>query len=242
MTVGLIDGDIVAYRSAAAAQDDFNGDIMVDRDKAFQGVDLICRTWLNGARCSKGVVCLSPRDSSGNFRKQLFPQYKAHRKGEKPKLYWDMVDWLHDQFKVVTLEGAEADDALGILGTERKDHVVVSLDKDIMTLPCRVFVPGKMRRPIKLTRGQADWHWMMQTLTGDSTDGYKGCPGIGPKRAEKILDGQRPLDDLWNRVVKAFESRDLTADDALIQAQLARILRSEDYDRNKREINLWKPK
>ena len=31
---------------------------------------------------------------------------------------------------------------------------------------------------------------MMQTLTGDSTDGYSGCPGIGVKTAQK--DIRRP--------------------------------------------------
>ena len=34
---------------------------------------------------------------------------------------------------------------------------------------------------------EANYFHMLQTLTGDPTDGYKGCPNIGKVTAEKIL-------------------------------------------------------
>ena len=76
-----------------------------------------------------------------------------------------------------------------------------------------------------------------QTLTGDVTDGYAGCPKIGPKTAEKIL-GSHPT---WNAVVQAYQKENLTADYALTQARLARILRASDWDEEKQQVKLWEP-
>ena len=77
----------------------------------------------------------------------------------------------------------------------------------------------------------------MQTLTGDSTDGYPGCPTIGQKRAEGLL-GQRPA---WSVVEQAFIKQGLTKADALLQARMARILRWSDWDATKNEPKLWEP-
>jgi DNA polymerase-1 len=87
---------------------------------------------------------------------------------------------------------------------------------------------------------------------GDSTDGYKGCPGIGPKAAEKVLAGPG---DPWANVVAAYtdayrkdkdpeKAKWLGMDPealALLNAQLARILRSSDWDSKARRPILWRP-
>jgi DNA polymerase-1 len=62
---------------------------------------------------------------------------------------------------------------------------------------------------------------MYQTLVGDTSDGYPGCPGIGPVKAEKVL-GMPPN---WQDVVGAYRAAKLTEADALVQARVARILR-----------------
>jgi DNA polymerase-1 len=84
----------------------------------------------------------------------------------------------------------------------------------------------------------AKWH-LIQTLAGDNTDGYSGVPGIGIKRAEQIfkLKGYT-----WKAVVETFEEKGMTEKDALINAQLARILTTDDYDHEKKEPILWTPK
>jgi len=66
----------------------------------------------------------------------------------------------------------------------------------------------------------AKWH-LIQTLAGDQTDGYSGVPGIGIKRAVALFEEDGYT---WKTVVKAFEDKDLTEDDALMNARLARIL------------------
>ena len=83
----------------------------------------------------------------------------------------------------------------------------------------------------------AKWH-LIQSMAGDQTDGYAGVPGIGVKRAESLFKDQGYS---WKTVVKAFEDKGLTEEDALINARLARILTVEDYDFEKREPILWTP-
>jgi DNA polymerase-1 len=115
------------------------------------------------------------------------------------------------------------------------------------TLPAKVW-NGKAL--VGYTDQEADYWHMLQTLTGDAVDGYKGCPGIGPVGAEKLLngpavEGEATYDSgdpvLWPRVVAAYEKKKLTEEDALRNARLARILRWDDWDRKKKEPILWSP-
>jgi DNA polymerase-1 len=80
---------------------------------------------------------------------------------------------------------------------------------------------------------------MFQTLVGDTSDGYKGCPGVGKVKAEKLLAGNDKL--YWEIVRATFEKAGLTEQDALTQARLARILRFSDWDNEKKEPILWSP-
>ena len=43
---------------------------------------------------------------------------------------------------------------------------------------------------LSVTEQEADKNFLMQCLTGDSTDGYPGVPGIGPKKTEALLGGR----------------------------------------------------
>jgi len=92
---------------------------------------------------------------------------------------------------------------------------------------------------------------MKQVLTGDTVDNYKGCPGIGPKKADEFLmpvheallglTVEEHLAALWVTVTMVYESKGFTAEDALIQARCARILRHGDYNFTTEEVTLWKP-
>jgi len=140
-------------------------------------------------------------------------------------------------------KGLEADDLIGIMITN-PDHanrsVGVSIDKDFLTLPAKVFNPSHGgKRPIKINKAVADYNWMTQAITGDTVDGYKGIPGVGPKGAEKILDGT--IGDvwaMWERVVAAYAEAQLPVEEALRNARYARILRHPDW-RATGEIRLF---
>lgn len=191
-----------------------------------------------------------------NFRYRVYPDYKHNRiDKEKPELYYVLKEHILNEHPVEPpWKGIEADDTLGILGSQDPDGCIVcTIDKDLYTIPCRLYNWNKMGKPQMVTVTEADWFWMYQVLTGDTCDGYKGCPMIGDKKARKILEGLEDLRDMWAAVVetylavspkqaqKAYGKDSLTEEDAIVQAQIARILRVEDWDFKKQKPILWRP-
>lgn len=183
------------------------------------------------------LLCLSDRHD--NFRRRVLPTYKAHRKGQKPLCYWRLVDWMQEEGTVYLRPSLEADDCIGILATMAKNRdkcIIISGDKDMRTLPGYHY--DFLREVYEyISDEEADRSFFMQTLTGDTVDGYGGCPKVGKVNAERILDE----DCSWQAVVKAFEKQGLTERDALVQARVARILRASDYDFKTKEVRLWTP-
>ncbi len=118
----------------------------------------------------------------------------------------------------------EADDAMGIFATKFEGNIIVSPDKDMRQIPGKLY---NLEDTTTITPEEgAKWH-LIQTLAGDQTDGYSGVPGIGVKRATTLFEKEGYS---WSTVVKAFEDKGLTEEDALCNARLARILTDEDYD------------
>ena len=83
-----------------------------------------------------------------------------------------------------------------------------------------------------------------QTLVGDPTDGYSGCPKCGQKKAKELLP---PVikwheDEVWKIIVSTYRKQGLGEADALKNARMARILRAGEYEHKpKRRVKLWHP-
>lgn len=184
------------------------------------------------------VITLSMGET---FRHQLSGDYKAGR-SRKPVGTGEVKRWLIEDHGAKLKPGIEADDVMGILATHptliKGEKIIVSQDKDMLTIPGKLYRAGEL---IDVSPGEARYNWMMQTLTGDVVDGYTGLKGMGKVGATKLLDKVGPEDDPWPAVVAAYEKAGFTADDALLQARLARILHWTDYDFKKKEAILWQP-
>jgi len=240
---GLIDGDIIAFRSAIAAQETWDDETIIDSRKACRNADKLIAEWMHGSRAKSPILTLSPKNG-GNFRKVINPDYKANRKGvDKPVAYNTVIKHLEDNYKVSRIDGLEADDVMGIYGTNPrlKGSVVITIDKDLLTVPCKLFNPMKMKRPQMIRPFSADHAWMIQTLMGDKTDGYSGAKGIGPKKAEAALGDCGNVAQMWKAVTALYEKKGQTEQEALLNTRMARILRYEDYDQDNHRIKLWGP-
>jgi DNA polymerase-1 len=243
MSVALCDGDYICYRAICGNTKTFTFGSTIDIDKARSDAVTVVREWTKAAHCTEARVLFT---GSHNFRKFISAEYKAGRR-EKPEGYWEVVAAVKEEFLCDCVDGLEADDLMGILATSPRwfgNSVIVAVDKDMRTIPARVLNPNKDPAPVLIDPLTADWAWMMQTLTGDVTDGYKGIPGCGPKKALKILQSRAPKrtdDPLWDRVLNAYLEAGMKEQDALLQARLARILRYGDYDKSNKEIRLWHP-
>ena len=172
---------------------------------------------------------------SRNFRKKIYPDYKGHRNRKKPCGYRRVITELGKSYEVIRLPELEADDAMGIYATANPGNIIVSPDKDMRQIPGKLF-DMKELSTIDPVEG-AKWH-LIQTMAGDQTDGYAGVPGIGIKRAVTLFEEHGYT---WKTVVKAFEDKNLTEDDALINARLARILTCTDYDPIQHTVIPWTP-
>lgn len=245
----LIDADIVAYQFASKSQQKFDwGDGQVstwveDLDAVTPLVTNKLEELQAQLEADSFVICLSCPSEDG-WRRKILPSYKAHRsESDIPVLREPLKDWMRATYQVKEKPTLEADDVMGILSTHPKlipgEKIIVSIDKDMKTIPGWLFNPDKDRRPRLISEAEADYWHLYQALVGDPTDGYKGCPGIGPKKAERILDSPPGCD--WAAVLAAYLARGLTEEDALLQARVARICRHTDYDLKRKEVKLWNP-
>lgn len=238
----LIDGDILVVSTLAAleTETDWGDDIWTltcDVGKAKETIlDTIARLEKD-LKADASVVTLS---KGLTFRHEIYPPYKAGR-SRKPVGTNEVKRWLIEEKGAKFKPGIEADDVMGILATNprliRGEKVIVSQDKDMLTIPGIIYREGVLQ---KITPQQAEHFWLVQTLTGDTTDGYPGCPGIGPVKALKIIQ-EAETGRAWEAIVAAYEKAGQTADDAILQARLARILHNSDYDHTKKEPILWTP-
>jgi DNA polymerase-1 len=145
---------------------------------------------------------------------------------------------------------------------------MVTMDKDMSTLPGLHY---RMHQSVlgifEVTLREADMFHLKQGIAGDPTDGYKGCPTWGMDTAERFLNEPFKLveetytpksgknkdkelsrwvktecDDLWECIVSLFAKQGISEEDAIVQFQVARILRTSDYNFKTKEPILWHPK
>ena len=235
MSTLLIDADYTVYKCCASAEYDidYGEDVIVVGSRFSEAYANVQRDLAKiKSEFFDPDVILFFSDST-NFRKSVDSSYKGHRNRKKPCGYKRVINELAKHYRVVKLPTLEADDAIGIWQTEHDDCIIVSPDKDMRQIPGRLY-DLKEQTIITETEG---WQWfLIQTLAGDSTDGYSGAPGFGVKTSSKFFSENGYT---WNSVVSAFASKGLTEEDALMNARLAKILTSNDYDGTK--PILWSP-
>jgi len=234
----LIDADFIVYKCCAACETeiDYGEDVIFVTSNFSDAYNAVKREIQQiqdvFGSFSKPILFFS---DSKNFRKKISPDYKGHRNRKKPCGYKRVIRNLKIEYDVCIMPELEADDAMGIYATKLTGNIIVSPDKDMRQIPGKLY---NLEDTTTITPEEgARWH-LIQTLAGDQTDGYSGVPGIGVKRAETLFNKEGYS---WATVVKAFQDKGLTEDDALLNARLARILTVEDYDSKQQEPKLWTP-
>lgn len=243
---------------------------MADLDEVKPQIDSLLKEWKESLEADDIIVCLScPHDE--NFRLSVLPSYKGNRDySNRPQLLGPIKEYLASAYNTYARPTLEADDVMGILSTHpsivKGRKIIVSEDKDMKTIPGWLYNPRKGTKPRLISEPEANYWHLYQTLVGDATDNYKGCPGVGPERADSSLSevikpvpihreitrgpnkGQiktiwemAEAESLWDVVVAWYAKSGLTEADALVQARVARICRASDYDFKNKEVKLWLP-
>lgn len=250
----LIDGDQFVFTAAIAVERETRWD--EDNHVLYSSPEL---AWSNFEGMLGRIFdrfetkdCVLTFSSPLNFRYEVDPTYKANRKGSrKPLCFAAVKELAESNYSTLTMDGLEADDIMGILATKPggAQRIIISQDKDLKTIPGTLWTGKDL---LHISEAEADYNHLYQTLVGDATDGVKGCPGVGPVKAEKLLnstkdsEGNPSLPEFlnahrWSYVVDAYEKAGLTEEIAVQQARLVRILRWSDWDGELKKPILWTP-
>lgn len=202
----LMDGDVFAYRAAAAVEtatnwgedntdDGCQWSVTADLSQAVNVLSNDMDGLMEKLDGDKMVVALSDRE---NWRMDVLPSYKQNRANtRKPIILAQVRQWMRENYDVWERPTLEGDDVLGILMTlkgkrwrnELGERVCVTIDKDLKTVPGLHYAIHKPAEGIvEVTEEKADRFHLAQAIAGDVTDGYTGCPGVGMSTAEAFLD------------------------------------------------------
>lgn len=202
--IALIDMDLVVFRCAASAeQENFNIAIY----RAEELLDQILTK--TGATEYKAFL-----SNPTNFRKELYPEYKANRTQPKPVHLKDLRDYAIDNMGAeISREALEADDELGINQTE--DTIICSLDKDLLQIPGKHFqwaIQGAnwAKPDMFLDQSELEGYRLFyeQCIKGDTTDNIKGIPKMGKVKATQVLKDCSSEVEMFNVVRELYGNDD----------------------------------
>jgi DNA polymerase-1 len=153
-----------------------------------------------------------------SFRKDLYPEYKAHRTAMPDDLAVQVpyIKKLADYLGVPALEVPqyEADDIIGTLVKLGLKHhhevVIVSGDKDFGQLIQKHVVLYDTMKDVKYDEVGVFEKWGVRpdqfidylALVGDTSDNIPGVAGIGPKGAQKLLEQFKTVEDIYEHIEK----------------------------------------
>lgn len=171
-----------------------------DKEIAFYRMDVLLQQIFDATEADEYELWLS---GGNNFRKLIYPEYKANRKDMVPPVYLqDCREYLVSVWKAKLSDGVEADDMLGLGQTD--DSVIATIDKDLR------MVPGKHYNFVKfildeVTEGDAIRHFYKQLLIGDKADNITGVVGIGPVKAGKAIDYLNSEQEMLDTVLGLYD-------------------------------------
>ena len=224
----LVDGDVMVYRSAFATQDKPPWET---EDSLDQLLNYVVEETVSFPSDNNFKVYLTGK---GNFRNDIAraAEYKGNRRDTtKPTHYLHAREYLIDKWGAIVVNGIEADDAIAteFMTGDADSTVIVSVDKDFDTIPCWRF-NFTNKTWVQNTPESAIKFFYEQVLTGDRVDNISGIHGIGPKKAQKILEGSTSENELFQKCIEAYNG---DVDRVIENCQLLHLRR---YDGE-----LWSP-
>lgn len=229
ITKTYVDGDIVAYRSAASAE---AKDLTLQeaQDNVDSMLSGIVHFTLDFPADDDWEVYLTGKN---NFRFDVAKShpYKGNRVNkEKPKFLPHLRDYMVEQWGAEVSDGEEADDLCSKSAYRNgSSSCIASVDKDLKMVPCWHY--NFVKEELSFVEPFQGLVWFYtQVLTGDPADNIKGIHRVGPKKAAQILDGATTEVGLYRRVLEAYDGDR----DRVIENGRLLWMRKEDNE-------LWEP-
>jgi 5'-3' exonuclease len=242
----LVDGDWLCFSLACAFTKEnpfVEGDMIFDGTLAKSVLDQKIRRATEELGTDHTVFYFSC-DRKTNWRRQIVDSYKMNRSGKlSPIGLTPLKDHCTSSYEYVQEPTLEADDLIGIeaTGIYKGSNVIYSVDKDFLTIPTHVYNPVK-RIIKKQTKVDAFKFFIYQIIIGDSSDGYKGIPGAGPKAAQKLIaENSKNLLNIWEPLLELAKKKKVDEEYLISQGRMAHILQEGDFNFDTKEVALWDP-
>lgn len=205
-TLAIIDADIICYRVGFASED-------VSEEVCLARVThLVNEIVYQDLQCDDYKAYITGK---GNYRNELAvtEPYKGNRKDAKRPVHYQAIRTHLQRLGAELVEGSEADDAVATEATKTGGWIV-SIDKDLDQ------VAGWHYNFVKheeyyVTEEMGLRNLFTQVLTGDRTDNIIGLKGIGPKKAEKLLQDCKTEREYYDACLKAYDGNQLRVDENL---------------------------
>jgi 5'-3' exonuclease len=144
-----------------------------------------------------------------SFRYDIFPEYKGTRKKEKPKFYYELKQYLIDNYSFVSIEGYEADDLCASCVRWCKqsniEYVVCNIDFDLDQLDGDHFNYNKTMY-YNVSKFEAMYNLATQMFVSQSGDNIKPCSGIGKVACVNILSECKTQLDFIKQVINIYKN------------------------------------
>ena len=159
--------------------------------------------------------------SAPTFRHEMYKEYKANRE-EMPEDLRKSIPYIRKiveafNIPIIEMSGYEADDVIGTLAKKAEKEgfttYMMTPDKDYAQLVSEhilMFKPGKAggdaevwgMDEVRENFGIEKAEQMIDILglMGDSADNIPGCPGIGPKTAQKLIAEYGSIDGIYQNI------------------------------------------
>ena len=168
---------------------------------------------MQGYKIGKTLIVISDKS---NFRYDIFPDYKANRKGkEHTEEFLKLRKWARKKF--APKQNIEADDMVAYY--VRKGGVGFTQDKDLTKGVAGIWFDSYHSRKhwVYTSEASATRFNYLQYVAGDLGDGIRGIEGIGFVKAEALLDTHGWS---WKGVLSIYLAKGCNNYDAIMTRRL----------------------
>ena len=227
------------YSTCAVAEQENpfkEGDWLIDLAHAFEMFNEKLRLLLLRLNCDTCTIYVSS-NKRDNFRNALADDYKLKRK--ERRLVTGLIELkqlIIDKLGAIEAHGAEADDYCVQHKWKSPEALLVAIDKDVIYQCHGTHYNYWKEEYIEVSKEYADYFKYYQAIVGDTSDNYKGVPGIGSKKVNHFIQVGMSEKELQEGVLNAFKSKGLDTDKALQQIRLADM---RQFDLETKEVKLF---
>lgn len=180
-------------------------------ENALHNVRLMVDDTLERLGCTQADMIMYLSGAT-NFRDGIatIKPYKGNRDAAHKPVHGPAIrEYMKNHYDVNVSDDEEADDVVGYSHyaeylQDPYGSIICTVDKDID------MVPGLHYNFIKgesyyVDDNKADRYFYHQLLQGDATDNIPGIPGVGPKKAAKLLYGLTSVHSMYDVAIEEYD-------------------------------------